>query len=52
MSNATGLNCVECGRAHRIGEVEYVCASCGGNLDVLYDYDRVRAALTKSSIVL
>jgi len=50
MSNATGLNCVECGRAHRIGEVEYICASCGGNLDVLYDYDRVRAALTKSQL--
>src|SRR6266849_10057346 len=50
MSNAIGLKCVACGREHRIGEVEYVCASCGGNLDVLYDYDRVRAALTNSQL--
>lgn len=50
MSNAIGLRCVECGREHRIGEVRYVCVECGGNLDVLYDYDRVRAALTKSQL--
>lgn len=50
MSNAIGFKCVECEREHRIGEVEYVCASCGGNLDVLYDYDRVRAELSKSRL--
>jgi threonine synthase len=50
MSHAVGLKCVECGREHRVGEVEYVCASCGGNLDVLYDYDRVRATLTKAAL--
>jgi len=50
MSNAIGLKCVECGRAHRIGEVEYVCGSCGGNLDVLYDYHRVRVELTKARL--
>ncbi len=50
MNNVTGLKCVECGREHRVGETEYVCASCGGNLDVLYDYDRVRAQLSKASL--
>jgi threonine synthase len=50
MSHAVGLKCVECGREHRVGEVEYVCALCGGNLDVLYDYDRVRATLTKAAL--
>ena len=50
MSNVAGFKCVECGREHRIGEVEYICASCGGNLDVLYDYDRVRAQLSKARL--
>jgi len=44
------LKCVECGREYRIGEVEYVCISCGGNLDVIYDYDRVRGQLSKSRL--
>jgi threonine synthase len=50
MYNVAGFKCVECGREHRIAEVEYVCASCGGNLDVLYDYDRVRTALSKAHL--
>src|SRR6185295_3877832 len=44
------LKCVECGRGHRPGEAEYVCLNCGGNLEVLYDYDRVRAKLSKESL--
>jgi threonine synthase len=50
MNNVAGLKCVECGLEHRVGETEYVCASCGGNLDVLYDYDRVRAQISKASL--
>ena len=50
MSHAIALKCVECGREFRIGEVEYVCAECGGNLDVIYDYDRVREHLSKSTL--
>lgn len=50
MNNVTGFKCVECGREHRIGETEYVCASCGGNLDLVYDYGRVRTQLTKASL--
>ncbi|MEK6285140.1 MAG: threonine synthase [Acidobacteriota bacterium] len=50
MSNVAGLKCVECGREYRVGEVEYICASCDGNLDVFYDYDRVRALLTKARL--
>jgi threonine synthase len=50
MNNVAGLKCVECGREHRIGETEYVCVSCGGNLDLIYDYGRVRAQLTKGSL--
>ena len=50
MSHAIGFKCVDCGRDIAIGETEYVCPACGGNLDVLYDYDRVRLELTKSRL--
>ena len=50
MNNVEGFKCVECGREHRIGETEYVCASCGGNVDLVYDYGRVRAQLTRASL--
>jgi len=49
-NNIACLECVECGRRHHVGEATYVCAMCGGNLDVLYDYDRVRAQLSKASL--
>src|SRR5262245_551703 len=50
MNNVAGFNCVDCGREHRVDEIEYVCCSCGGNLDVVYDYDLIRATLTKTSL--
>jgi threonine synthase len=50
MNSVAGLKCVECGREHAVSETEYVCASCGGNLDVLYDYDRLRTQISKSSL--
>jgi threonine synthase len=52
MNNVAGFKCVECGREHRIGETEYLCVSCGGNLDLVYDYGRVRAQLTKASLTV
>jgi threonine synthase len=50
VNNVTGFKCVECGREHRINEIEYVCPACGGNLDVLYDYERVGGLITKASL--
>ena len=50
MNNVAGFKCVECGREHRTGDTEYVCLSCGGNLDLVYDYGRVRTQLTKASL--
>lgn len=50
MSFVTTFKCVECEREFRIGEVEYVCTACSGNLDVIYDYDRVRDQLSKSRL--
>ncbi|HET8674966.1 MAG TPA: threonine synthase [Blastocatellia bacterium] len=45
-----GFQCVECARNHRVGDVEYVCPACGGNLDVIYDYERIRRQLNKATL--
>ena len=50
MSNVCGFKCVGCLHEFAIGEIENVCPSCGNNLDVVYDYDRVKAELTKTSL--
>jgi threonine synthase len=51
MSNSVrGFKCFECGKEHSPAEVEYVCPGCGGNLDVLYDYDRVKTQLTRATL--
>lgn len=48
--NLIGFECVECSRSFRVGEIEYVCPDCGGNLDAQYDYERIKKQLTKSSL--
>jgi threonine synthase len=50
MSNVTGFKCVECARSFSVSEVEYVCPACGGNLDVLYDYERIANQLSKATL--
>ncbi|HJQ27594.1 MAG TPA: threonine synthase [Blastocatellia bacterium] len=50
MSNVISFKCFECAGEFRLDEVEYVCPACGGNLDVLYDYDDVGARLTKARL--
>lgn len=50
MNNVVGFQCVECARNHPVDGVEYVCPACGGNLDVLYDYERIRLQLSKASL--
>lgn len=43
MEHVTGLKCTLCGQVYSAGEVAYVCPADGGNLDVLYDYERIAA---------
>src|SRR5215813_14033403 len=50
MNSVTGFNCVECARSFYVGEIEYVCPACGGNLDVLYDYERIGEQLSKATL--
>ena len=35
--------CVLCGASHSNLGVVYLCESCGGTLDLIYDYERIRA---------
>ncbi|MGE0129407.1 MAG: threonine synthase [Blastocatellales bacterium] len=50
MSNVTGFKCIECARTFGVSEIEYVCPACGGNLDVLYDYERIGKRLDKAAL--
>ena len=50
MTNACGFKCFECGREHQLSDAQYLCPACGGNLDVLYDYDRIAETLTRSRL--
>ncbi|MGQ0521163.1 MAG: threonine synthase [Actinomycetota bacterium] len=45
----TGLTCRECGRPYP-AEALHVCEYCFGPLEVSYDYDAVRAVISRDSI--
>ncbi|MDD5467556.1 MAG: pyridoxal-phosphate dependent enzyme [Anaerolineales bacterium] len=46
----SGYTCSLCHTAYSPEEVVYTCPKDGGNLDVLLDYERVRAAITPQDI--
>ncbi|MFN0152293.1 MAG: threonine synthase [bacterium] len=46
-SFVSGLRCVECGALTADAPDATLCAACCGNLDVNYDYERVRAAFAR-----
>jgi threonine synthase len=50
MNNVIGFKCFECARSFSVSEIEYVCPDCGGNLDALYDYERVGKELSKAAL--
>lgn len=52
LGSVTGYVCTRCGRRYDAGEMRLTCPACGleGILDVLYDYDVVRAALTREAL--
>lgn len=49
MSFVKGLKCRECGREYNIDPI-YVCEFCFGPLEVSYDYDGIKEALTREVI--
>ena len=49
MSYAKALNCRECGREYPL-QPSHVCEFCFGPLEVTYDYDAQRKAISRRSI--
>ncbi|MBI5208708.1 MAG: threonine synthase [Elusimicrobia bacterium] len=43
-----GFRCLACGL--EVADAAYVCPSCSGNLDLVYDYRAVRKRLTRASL--
>lgn len=52
MANIQKLRCSICSREYAPDEVAYTCPVCGavGTLDVLYDYDALRASIDRDAI--
>ena len=50
--NVSGLKCLHsgCGATHSIEEVLYTCPKCGANLQVTYDYDKIRREFGRDSL--
>src|SRR5262245_43393658 len=44
-----GLKCRECGREYDVAPI-FTCEWCFGPLEVVYDYDRIRAAVSRPAI--
>ncbi len=49
MSYITSLKCRECGQEYPI-EPLHVCETCFGPLEVVYDYNRIKAAISRATI--
>ncbi len=51
MANVLKLKCSVCEREYGPNEVQYTCPVCGdvGTLDVLYDYEQLRATLERDT---
>lgn len=50
MSYVNGFQCLECTRTFSVTEIRYVCPKCGGNLDVLYDYERINQHFSQTTL--
>jgi threonine synthase len=48
-SHVLGLRCRACGRPEELGP-SFVCPACFGPLEIVYDYDVARSALTRAAI--
>jgi len=51
MVNEKSIICAECGKEYNIRENIFHCPSCGGPLDILYDYSKVKKNLDKRSFL-
>ncbi|HEY7138152.1 MAG TPA: threonine synthase [Acidimicrobiia bacterium] len=49
MAHVAGLRCRECGREYELAAI-FTCEWCFGPLEVAYDYDAIRAAVSRERI--
>jgi threonine synthase len=45
-----GFTCITCGREYGSSHELYLCETCGGNLQVTYDYDAIGRHFSKSAL--
>lgn len=52
MSHVKGMECINCKSVIEYDPkgVQYLCPKCGGNLEVLYDYEAIKKHFTKNSL--
>ncbi|MEW6557057.1 MAG: threonine synthase [Elusimicrobiota bacterium] len=50
MKNIVGLKCIKCGKEYSEKNVKYVCLSCGGNLDVIYNYSEIKKRFARVTL--
>ena len=50
MSFVKGLRCRECGEIYHVAPI-HVCELCFGPLEVVYDYEKIKKAISKEAIV-
>ncbi len=51
MNGFSGYKCSICESEYSSIEVVYTCPKCGGNLDVILDYDKIRKTWTPDTII-
>ena len=49
MAHVKGLRCRECGHEYEVAPI-YTCEGCFGPVEVVYDYDAIRATITRESV--
>lgn len=50
MDKILGLKCVSCGHELACEGMQYLCHECGSNYDIIYDYDKIKKVMTRSSL--
>ncbi len=50
MKKIKTLQCIHCGKDHKLSEAEYNCTACGGNLQVIYDYNLIKKRLNYETL--
>ncbi len=52
MKNVKAAKCVKCGREYPALPGVTTCESCGGILDIIYDYDYIKSQVTKEDLAV